>query len=100
MGPEAHDRAEDTPGDRRYEETRHIFFEWLLTHVEFRERKGDTSKIISFFAKRARGAMAHYVIRNRIGDVEGTKAFDLDGYRFDTGRSTPDTFVFLRDQET
>ena len=44
--------------------------------------------------------MAHYVIRNRIGDVEGTKAFDLDGYRFDTGRSTPDTFVFLRDQET
>ncbi|TRX75566.1 peroxide stress protein YaaA [Pseudomonas mangiferae] len=65
--------------------------------TEFRDRKGDQYKIVSFFAKKARGLMARFVIRERLTDPEGLKAFDLDGYRYAAERSSPQKLVFLRD---
>ena len=52
--------------------------------------------MVSFFAKRARGAMARFVMQNRVADAEGLKDFDLGGYRFDATRSTDDTLAFSR----
>jgi cytoplasmic iron level regulating protein YaaA (DUF328/UPF0246 family) len=57
-------------------------------------------RIVSFYAKRARGAMARFVIQNRLRDPEAIKAFDAGGYRYCADRSDDDSWVFLRDQPT
>lgn len=62
----------------------------------FKDWKNGKHKIISFFAKRARGAMAHYLLKNRVEDLDGLRDFDGEGYRFDPETSTPDAPVFLR----
>ena len=49
---------------------------------QFYELKNGTPKIVSFFAKKARGAMARFIVENRVETVEGLKDFDLGGYRF------------------
>lgn len=64
----------------------------------FKDRKNGEYKIISFHAKKARGMMARYVIKERLTDSEGLKDFDLGGYRFDAPSSDPNRLVFLRDQ--
>ena len=46
------------------------------------ELKNGAPRIVSFFAKKARGSMARFVIENRITTPEGLKYFDLGGYRF------------------
>ncbi|MBW3605574.1 MAG: peroxide stress protein YaaA [Actinobacteria bacterium] len=60
-------------------------------------RDGDY-RVISFFAKRARGAMAGWLVRNRVRTLKGIRDFDGLGYRFDPERSTADEPVFLRDE--
>lgn len=65
----------------------------------FKDRKNGEYKIISFYAKKARGLMARFVIKERLTDPEGLKDFDLDGYRFDKAGSSADRLVFLRDQQ-
>ncbi len=65
--------------------------------TEFRDLKNGQYKIISFYAKKARGLMARHVIRERIVDLDGLKRFDLDGYRYAAESSSPDRLVFLRD---
>ena len=67
----------------------------LVTAV-FEDWKGGRYKIISFYAKRARGLMSRYVIQNRIDDVEGLKGFDSEGYAFAADASDADTLVFRR----
>ena len=62
----------------------------------FEDEKAGTYKIISFFAKRARGLMAHYAITRRISTIEGLKAFELDGYAYAPQVSEPDRLVFRR----
>ena len=44
--------------------------------------------------------MARYILENRVEDVEGLKAFDLDGYQFCEAQSTSTELVFLRNQES
>jgi len=68
----------------------------VITPVFMEDREGD-SKIVSFFAKRARGAMARFVVQNRITDAESLKAFDLGGYGFRPELSEGDRMVFTRD---
>ncbi len=68
----------------------------LITPV-FKDWKNGQYKIISFYAKKARGLMARYIIQNRIDQPEQLKAFDLEGYRFDAESSKDDTWVFIRD---
>lgn len=65
--------------------------------TEFRDFKNGQYKIISFYAKKARGMMSRFVIQNRIKDVEGLKQFDEQGYRFDATLSSAQKVVFLRD---
>lgn len=62
----------------------------------FREEKDGESRIISFFAKRARGTMARFAIDERITRAEDLKAFDRDGYRFDPAASTETDWIFTR----
>lgn len=63
----------------------------------FMELKDGKAKIVSFFAKKARGAMARYIIQNRIEHADGIKTFDTGGYAFQPDMSEGDRWVFLRD---
>ena len=68
----------------------------VITPV-FMELKGGKPKIVSFFAKKARGSMARFMIQNRLTDAEAIKDFDLGGYKFEPDMSEGDKWVFLRD---
>ena len=69
----------------------------IITPV-FKDWKGDKYKIISFYAKKARGLMAAYIIENRITDAEGIKGFDCEGYSFNEAMSSEREWVFTRQQ--
>ena len=64
----------------------------------FMEDKGDGKgpKIVSFFAKKARGAMARYLVQHRLTDPDGLKDFDSGGYADQPELSEPDKPVFVR----
>ena len=62
----------------------------------FEDWKGGNYKIISFFAKRARGLMARYAITHRLATPHQLEGFDLDGYAFAPASSTPERLVFRR----
>jgi len=64
----------------------------------FLEEKDGEARIMSFFAKRARGMMARYAIDNRIERAADLRAFDRDGYRFVKSLSTDEEFTFARPQ--
>lgn len=66
----------------------------------FMEIKDDKPRIVSFFAKRARGAMARFVIENRLTDAEDIKGFQSGGYSFEPDLSEGDKWVFVRDYPT
>ncbi len=63
----------------------------------FKERKGAGYKIVSFFAKKARGAMSAHIIRNRLRDVTALQGFAEDGYCYDARLSTENEWVFTRE---
>jgi cytoplasmic iron level regulating protein YaaA (DUF328/UPF0246 family) len=67
----------------------------VITPV-FEDWKNGKYKIISFFAKRARGMMARYAALNRIPNPEKLKRFDVDGYAFDEQGSSERTWLFRR----
>jgi len=67
----------------------------LLT-CQFKELKDGEAKIVSFFAKKARGLMARYAIQGRLDRPEGLKDFTADGYAFDAKRSNDREWVFVR----
>ncbi len=62
----------------------------------FREITDGGSRIISFFAKKARGTMARFAIDERVETPTDLKAFNLDGYRFDDAASTATDWIFTR----
>ena len=62
----------------------------------FEDWKNDRYKVISFFAKRARGLMARHAIERRVATPAGLKTFDAEGYRFDPAASQRDRLVFRR----
>ena len=62
----------------------------------FQDAKDGKYKIISFYAKRARGLMARYVVENRISDPADLKGFNLDGYKYYAAESKVDKPVFRR----
>lgn len=68
-----------------------------VINTEFRDLKNGQYKIISFYAKKARGMMSRFVISERIKQPNALKQFDVNGYRFSAEQSQKDTFVFLRD---
>ncbi|WP_137818040.1 peroxide stress protein YaaA [Pseudomonas sp. 2FG] len=68
-----------------------------IIDTEFKDLKNGQYKIISFYAKKARGMMARYVIKERLSTPEGLKDFNCQGYRFSAENSKQDSLVFLRD---
>lgn len=64
---------------------------------EFKDLKNGQYKMISFFAKKARGLMTRFILENDISDVDNLQAFDLEGYHFNPRLSKPETPVFTRD---
>jgi len=62
----------------------------------FKDYKNGQYKIISFFAKKARGLMSAYIIKNRLKKAEDLLSFDTDGYRYSEKDSKPGAPVFLR----
>jgi cytoplasmic iron level regulating protein YaaA (DUF328/UPF0246 family) len=71
----------------------------IITPV-FKDWKGDKYKIISFYAKKARGLMVAYIIRNRLNDVEQIKNFDSEGYVYNPAMSSAKEWVFTREAAT
>ncbi|MBD3646631.1 MAG: peroxide stress protein YaaA [Pseudomonadales bacterium] len=67
----------------------------LITPV-FKDYNNGTYKVLAFFAKKARGQMAAFIIRNRINKPQDIKEFNVDGYRYDESYSTNDQWVFTR----
>ena len=67
----------------------------ILT-VHFKEQKNDELKVIGLFAKKARGMMSRYIIKNRIEDAEWLKGFSDDGYQYRGDLSDEKNFVFVR----
>ena len=65
--------------------------------IVFKEKKGETYKVIGIYAKRARGLMVNYIIRNRLTNKELLKDFSDEGYSFDQKLSTGSSWVYLRD---
>jgi cytoplasmic iron level regulating protein YaaA (DUF328/UPF0246 family) len=64
--------------------------------IEFKDFKNGKYKIISFFAKKARGLMSRFIVKNQIEKVEDLKGFDLDGYSFDAQDSSESKLAFKR----
>lgn len=67
-----------------------------ILNIAFKEKKGDVYKIIGIFAKRARGLMVNYIIRNRLNAPEALKDFTDEGYQFSSEYSSNSTWVFTR----
>lgn len=67
----------------------------VITPV-FKDYSRGSYKILSFFAKKARGQMAAFIVKNRIAKPKGLKEFDADGYRFNEAFSSETDWVFTR----
>ena len=65
----------------------------------FLDQKTGKYKVISFYAKKARGLMARYIIENQISKAEDLKSFNSDGYYFDAESSLKGELVFKRDEK-
>lgn len=62
----------------------------------FEDWKSGQYKVISFFAKRARGLMARWAIQHRVRSVKALQAFDAQAYVYEAAASSPDRLVFRR----
>ena len=62
----------------------------------FKDYKGDTLKVVSFYAKKARGRMVRFLAENEIHSVEDLKGFNADGYAFSEKFSKGNNLVFVR----
>ena len=72
--------------------------EGRLLNINFKETKDGKTRVVAIFAKRARGMMADYIIRNRIERPEDLKKFKLGGYRFNKSLSDDKQWTFERPQ--
>jgi hypothetical protein len=67
-----------------------------ILDIVFKEKKNDTYKVIGIYAKRARGLMVNYIIRNRITDPKALKNFSDEGYHYDEALSSDSSWVYIR----
>ncbi|MCE9678000.1 peroxide stress protein YaaA [Shewanella sp. AS1] len=70
----------------------------LITPV-FKDKKNGQYKVISFFAKKARGMMARYLLDNKVKDYDGLIQFDTGGYYYSEAESSVNEPVFLREEQ-
>ena len=69
-----------------------------VLYTRFLNAHNGDYRMLSFFAKKARGLMAAYIAKNRVETVKALKAFDWQGYRFCPERSNATELVFVRDE--
>jgi len=69
-----------------------------ILNIRFLEEKDGHARIVSFYAKKARGLMARYAIDNRITRADDLRGFDLEGYGFVAAQSQPGEWTFSRQQ--
>tara|TARA_B100001123_G_scaffold446385_1_gene600659 strand:- start:1878 stop:2642 length:765 start_codon:yes stop_codon:yes gene_type:complete len=67
----------------------------VITPV-FLETKGNKARVISFFAKKARGMMARFIVQNRLTKMDSLKKFEEGGYKFDPDQSDDEKLIFSR----
>ncbi|MCL4165980.1 UNVERIFIED_CONTAM: hypothetical protein GTU68_042137, partial [Idotea baltica] len=67
-----------------------------VTTANFKDLKNGEYKVISFFAKQARGSMARYIVDTNASTIEDLKGFNYDGYGFSEGMSTEKELIFIR----
>ncbi|MCC5918460.1 MAG: peroxide stress protein YaaA [Cryomorphaceae bacterium] len=67
-----------------------------VVDVQFKDFSNGKYKIISFFAKKARGYFARFLLNPEVKTIEHLQAFDTDGYFFSEADSNPNKLVFLR----
>ena len=67
-----------------------------LLNIAFKEHKNGSYKVVAIHAKRARGLMVDYVVRNRIETTEALKGFDSEGYTYREDLSSESEWVFAR----
>ncbi len=72
--------------------------EGRLLNITFKETKNGKTRVVAIFAKRARGMMADYIIRNRVEKSEDLKKFKLGGYKFNKALSDDKQWTFERPQ--
>ncbi len=65
----------------------------------FKDKKNGQYKMISFFAKKARGMMARYVIQNQVSSIDELLKFDAAGYEYNASMSKPNAPVFTREEQ-
>ncbi len=70
----------------------------IITPI-FKDAKNGEFKVISFYAKKARGLMARFIIQNRLTDYQKLKEFDLGGYQYSEQMSSGDQWVFTREEQ-
>jgi cytoplasmic iron level regulating protein YaaA (DUF328/UPF0246 family) len=70
--------------------------EATIVTPQFKDEKNGKFKIISFYAKKARGLMARYIIEHKIKNVKDLQEFNVDGYYFDDKESTDTDLIFKR----
>ncbi|KEF31736.1 UPF0246 protein YaaA [Marinobacter nitratireducens] len=70
-----------------------------LITPQFKDFKNGQYKMISFYAKKARGLMCRYAIQNHITQADDLKAFNLEGYYFSEEQSDTNNWVFLREEQ-
>ncbi len=71
-----------------------------IINVQFKEYRRGKYQFLSFFAKKARGMMARYMIDKRVDTLKALKAFDYEDYRYNESLSGGDNWVFTRDDTT
>ena len=69
-----------------------------ILNIDFKETKEGKTRIIAFYAKKARGMMADFILRNRIEHAEDIKDFGTANYKFSKSESSEDNWVFTRPQ--
>ncbi|RKG31115.1 peroxide stress protein YaaA [Acinetobacter tianfuensis] len=85
--------------DEYYKSVKESKIEAEIIKPVFLDQKNGKYKVISFYAKKARGLMARYIIENRIEQVEDLKSFSADGYYFDAESSLKGELTFKRDEQ-
>ena len=69
-----------------------------MISAKFLNIKDGQAKSLMYYAKHARGAMARWIMENRVDRAEGLKDFNVDGYALDAGESSETELVFTRVQ--
>ena len=85
--------------DEYYKSVKESKIEAEIIKPVFLDQKNGKYKVISFYAKKARGLMARYIIENKIEKIADLKSFNTDGYYFDAESSLKGELVFKRDEQ-